>query len=312
MAIYYITTILSMVIWSASYVFTDISYGAMSPIQVAAVRSLITTVIFFLIRLGQRGYAARQRRKFGSLAETAPLIEKPEKRDMVWIYLSGLFGITIYMILENLGIRYTTTSNSALIVASFPAITVLLEFLIYKIRPTAVKSIGIALAIAGVMVLTGTTAEGSRNQLLGNICLIAAGFTWAFYSFITRKVADKYSPITLTYYQMLGSTVFYLPFLLIEGAEWRPWDLRVAGAVLFLSLGCSFAAFLLYNFGLKRLSAGISAIFLNLIPVFGLVFSAVVAKETISAYQLIGGAVVIGGVILSCLPQRRFPEHRKC
>ena len=304
MAIYYITTILSMLIWSASYVFTDISYKAMSPIQVAAVRSLITTVIFFVIRLAQKGGHARQRKKFGTLAEDTPLIETPEKRDMVWIYLSGLFGITVYMILENFGVSYTTTSNAALIVASFPAITVLLEFLIYKIRPTAAKSIGIVLAIVGVMILTGTTAEGSRNQLLGNICLIAAGFTWAIYSFITRKVADKYSPMTLTYYQMLGSTVFYIPFLFAESAAWKPWDLSVAGSMLFLSLGCSLAAFLLYNFGLKRLSAGVSAIFLNLIPVFGIVLSALVAKETISMYPLIGGAVVIGGVILSCLPER--------
>ncbi len=309
MAIYYITTILSMLIWSASYVFTDICYEVMSPIQVAAVRSLITTVILFAVLMGQKAVTAHDGKRFGNAAEkSSPFTEKPTKMDMVWVFVSGLLGITLYTILENYGVRYTTTANSALVVASFPAITVLFEFLIYKMKPTPAKSVGILLAIVGVMVLTGLTSEESENPLLGNLCLIAAGVTWAFYSFTTRKVTDKFPSITLTFYQMLGSTVFYIPFVLaeylVEGTEWKPWSPSVAGSILFLCLGCSFAALLLYNFGLRKLSAGVSAIFLNLIPVFGIVCSALIAKETITAPQLIGGAVVILGVILSCTPEK--------
>lgn len=51
---------------------------------------------------------------------------KPDKKDMVKITLSGLLGITLYFAAENLGVKYTTASNASLIVASFPAITILL------------------------------------------------------------------------------------------------------------------------------------------------------------------------------------------
>ncbi len=303
MAIYYIATIVSMLIWSASYVFTDICYAVMTPIQVAAVRSLITTGILGAVLLGEWLRHRRQKKKYGTAADTLPS-EKPTRKDMVWVYVSGLLGITLYTILENYGVRYTTTANSALVVASFPAMTVLFEFLIYKMRPTLAKTVGILLAVAGVMVLTGTSTSESENPLLGNICLIVAGVTWAFYSFTTRIVAEKYPSTTLTFHQMLGSTVFYLPFVLAEGAVWRPWSLKTTGAILFLCIGCSFAALLLYNFGLRKLSAGISNIFLNLIPVFGIVCSAVIAKENITVYQLIGGTVVIVGVLLSCAPEK--------
>ena len=304
MAIYYITTIQSMLIWSASYVFTDICYGVMSPIQVAAVRSLITTGILGAVLLGGKLLGKLRQKKYKTAAESAFNAEKHTKKDMVWVYVSGLLGITLYTILENYGVRFTTTANSALVVASFPAITVLFELLIYKMKPTFAKSAGIILAIAGVMVLTGLSSETGENPLWGNICLIAAGVTWAFYSFTTRKVTDKFPSLTLTFYQMLGSTVFYIPFVLAEGAEWKPWTPDVTGSVLFLCIGCSFAALLLYNFGLRKLSAGISAVFLNLIPVFGVVCSALIAKETITPPQLIGGAVVIAGVLLSCAPER--------
>jgi len=301
MAIYYITTILSMLIWSASYVFTDICYGVMSPIQVAAVRSLITTVILFAVLMGQKAVTVHRKKRFGQASEE-PFTEKPTKKDMIWVYISGLLGITLYTILENYGVRFTTTANSALVVASFPAITVLFELLIYKMKPTFSKSAGILLAIAGVMILTGLSSETGENPLVGNICLITAGVTWAFYSFTTRKVTDRFPSLTLTFYQMLGSTVFYIPFVLAEGAKWEPWTPDVTGSILFLCIGCSFAALLLYNFGLRKLSAGISNIFLNLIPVFGVVCSAVIAKENITLPQLIGGTVVIVGVLLSCAP----------
>jgi len=304
MAIYYITTILAMLIWSASYVFTDICYGVMSPIQVAAVRSLITTVILFAVLMGGKLLGRIRQKKYKTAAEPS-YAEKPTKKDMVWVYVSGLLGITLYTILENYGVRFTTTANSALVVASFPAITVLFELLIYKMKPTLAKSAGILLAIAGVMILTGLSSETGENPLVGNICLIAAGVTWAFYSFTTRKVTDKFPSLTLTFYQMLGSTFFYIPFVLAEHAEWKPWTPDVTGSILFLCLGCSFAALLLYNFGLRKLSAGISAVFLNLIPVFGVVCSAVIAKETITPPQLIGGAVVIAGVLLSCAPEKK-------
>lgn len=300
MAIYYITTILAMLIWSASYVFTDICYGVMSPIQVAAVRSLITTGILGAVLVGEKLLGKMRQKKYKTAAETPAFTEKPTKKDMVWVYVSGLLGITLYTILENYGVRFTTTANSALVVASFPAITVLFELLIYKMKPTLAKSAGIVLAIAGVMVLTGLSSETGENPLVGNICLIVAGVGWAFYSFTTRKVTDKFPSLTLTFYQMLGSTVFYIPFVLVEGAEWKPWTPSVTGSILFLCIGCSFAALLLYNFGLRKLSAGISAVFLNLIPVFGVVCSALIAKETITPPQLIGGAVVIAGVLLSC------------
>ena len=77
--------------------------------------------------------------------------------------------------------------------------------------------------------------------------------------------------------------------------------LSVSGvsAIIYLACGCSVAAFLMYNFGLRRLSAATSISLMNLIPVFGLIFSALILGETISFKQIVCGAVVILGVILS-------------
>ncbi len=74
---------------------------------------------------------------------------------------------------------------------------------------------------------------------------------------------------------------------------------------VYLSLGCSVGAFLLYNFGLRKLSASTSISLMNLVPVFSIIFSATILNETISLRQIVGGVIVIIGVILSTTTKQR-------
>ena len=55
-------------------------------------------------------------------------------------------------------------------------------------------------------------------------------------------------------------------------------------------------AFLLYIAGLRRTSAARAGMFLTLIPVFGLLFSAVLLGETLDTGQFVGSMVVIGSM----------------
>ncbi|NRT24293.1 drug/metabolite transporter (DMT)-like permease [Clostridium beijerinckii] len=217
------------------------------------------------------------------------------------IALSGFLGITLYFAIENIGVSMTSSSNSALIVASFPAVTTLLEFFIYHSKPNVKKILGIILAIIGVAVLTQINVDGNSKSMLGNIILIGAGVVWAFYNFITRDLTNKYSAMTLTYYQMLAGFIFFLPFVIIEGKTWRMPTMTSASALIYLSVGCSIVAFLLYNLGLRKLSASISVSLMNLVPVLGLIFSILILHESVSTVQILGGIIVIIGVILSSI-----------
>nr|WP_241396490.1 EamA family transporter [Clostridium beijerinckii] len=74
-----------------------------------------------------------------------------------------------------------------------------------------------------------------------------------------------------------------------------------ASALIYLSVGCSIVAFLLYNLGLRKLSASISVSLMNLVPVLGLIFSILILHESVSTVQILGGVIVIIGVILSSI-----------
>ncbi len=280
---YYLASTGAVVLWSASFIATKLAYETFAPIQLAAVRTLFAVILFWFMR------------------KITSNNEQIQKEDRIRIALSGFLGITLYFAIENIGVSMTSSSNSALIVASFPAVTTLLEFFIYHSKPNIKKVLGIILAIIGVAVLTQINVDGNSKSMLGNIILIGAGIVWAFYNFITRDLTNKYSAITLTYYQMLAGFIFFLPFVIIEGKTWRMPTITSASALIYLSVGCSIVAFLLYNLGLRKLSASISVSLMNLVPVLGLIFSILILHESVSAIQISGGVIVIIGVILSSI-----------
>ena len=280
---YYLASTGAVVLWSASFIATKLAYETFAPIQLAAVRTLFAVILFWFMR------------------KITANNEQIQKEDRIRIALSGFLGITLYFAIENIGVSMTSSSNSALIVASFPAVTTLLEFFIYHSKPNIKKVLGIILAIIGVAVLTQINVDGNSKSMLGNIILIGAGIVWAFYNFITRDLTNKYSAMTLTYYQMLAGFIFFLPFVIIEGKTWRMPTITSASALIYLSVGCSIVAFLLYNLGLRKLSASISVSLMNLVPVLGLIFSILILHESVSAIQISGGVIVIIGVILSSI-----------
>lgn len=280
---YYLASTGAVVLWSASFIATKLAYETFAPIQLAAVRTLFAVILFWFMR------------------KITSNNEQIQKEDRMRIALSGFLGITLYFAIENIGVSMTSSSNSALIVASFPAVTTLLEFFIYHSKPNVKKILGIILAIIGVAVLTQINVDGNSKSMLGNIILIGAGVVWAFYNFITRDLTNKYSAMTLTYYQMLAGFIFFLPFVIIEGKTWRMPTMTSASALIYLSVGCSIVAFLLYNLGLRKLSASISVSLMNLVPVLGLIFSILILHESVSTVQILGGIIVIIGVILSSI-----------
>ncbi|OBA08237.1 multidrug ABC transporter permease [Paenibacillus polymyxa] len=280
--IYYSSTILALLIWSTSFIATKAAYTTFPPITLGLSRFILASIVLGIVLLIKKEHV------------------KVKPKDLATISFSGVLGITLYFSMENIGVSLTTASNAALIVASYPAITSLLEFILYKVKLSKYKICGIALAMIGVYFLTsvGESPDG-KNQLNGNLILIGTGFAWAFYTFMTRKVVDKYPPVTLSFYQTVAGSIFFIPLALLEKDSWQAPTTGSFMLLMYLGVFCSVIAFLLYNYGLIKLSPSSSVSLMNLVPIFGVIFSVVLLHETVSWRQIIGGLVVIIGVLMS-------------
>lgn len=278
----YLAVLGALIIWSSSFVAIKIAYQTFPPITLGAVRFVVATLILGVLTL-----LPKNRMKL-------------EKQDVWTVALSGLMGITLYAVLQNIAMQWTSASNATLIIASYPVITLLLESLIYKVRLSLFKIVGIVIAIVGVVILSYVKMETQqKGELLGVLLLMIAGIAWAFYNFLTKKVVNRYPSITLLFYQTLFGAIFMAPLALFERDSWAAPTLMSFSMMLFLGLFCSVVAFLLYNTGLKELPPSSVTSMLNLVPFFGVFFSWLLLGEQVTLRKLIGGAIIIVGVMIS-------------
>lgn len=277
---YYISAVLAMLMWSSSFIATKITYQSISPILLCLIRFGISTLLLFVYRLFQK--------------EKVHI----EKKDMKNIILSALLGISIYYVLENIGLSYTSASMTSLIEAAYPALTVLVGIFIYHEKTNKRMLAGIAISICGVVILTGFSSSESSG-MFGNILLLVDGILWGFYNYLVQKIPDHYDSITVTFYQMLFGTIGLFPLVLLETPVCTNVTPAVIIAILYLSAGCSVLALLLYNYGLKGLSASHASALMNVMPIFGIILSAVILQESITFNQIIGGIIIMIGVLIS-------------
>ena len=272
----------ALILWSSSFVAIKFAYTTYPPLTLAVARFVVATLILGLLTLLPKNRV------------------KLEKKDIFTVAVCGLTGIMLYAVLQNIAMQWTSASSATLIIASYPIITLLMESLIYKKKLSAVKIIAVLIAIVGVVILAYVKAETRlEGELLGILLLVLAGVVWAIYNFMTKKVVNRYPPITLLFYSTLFGTIFLLPLALLERGQWQQPTLTSFSCMMFLGVFCSVIAYLLYNRGLKTMAASTVTSMLNLVPIFGVFFSWLLLGEQVTLRKFVGGAIVIFGVMLS-------------
>ncbi|MBR2768869.1 MAG: DMT family transporter [Solobacterium sp.] len=278
-----IALILSIMIWGASFIATRIAVLSLSPVMIGFLRCAFAALILAVITV-------LRKKKY-----------HVEKSDLRNILLSAIFGITIYYAAENYGIALTSASSAAAITAVYPIFTVLIGRIFFHDFISLRQYAGIFLAVGGIVFLSaGAGGGGQKGQWIGNVLLIINGLNWGFYNYLVQSVSQKTDINSMTLLQSFTASLGFLLLLpfdqpLVIG----PITPALIAAMVFLSAGCSVAAYYLYNYGLRGVSAAAAAACLNLLPVFGIFFSWALLHEPISLRQILGAAVVILGVILS-------------
>lgn len=268
-----------MLMWSSSFIATKLTYASFSPVLLCLVRFIVSFLLLFIYR---------------KITGQNTKIDKKDRRPVI---LSAIGGISIYYALENTALSLTSASMTSLIEAAFPALTVLVGMLVYHEKTSKQMMAGIVISVAGVVVLTGTSISG--GDMTGNILLLVAGILWGFYNYLVQAIADKYDSLTVTCDQMFYGAIGFIPFLFFETPVCQNITLSTVLGVLYLSAGCSVLALLLYNYALKGMPASHASTLMNVMPVSGVIFSAIILHETVTLTQIIGGIIVMIGVVIS-------------
>jgi drug/metabolite transporter (DMT)-like permease len=164
-----------------------------------------------------------------------------------WVHgVGGLFG---YHALFFAAMAHAPATEANLLNYTWPLLIVLLSAPLLGLRLTSRHLIGVVTGLSGSLLLLARGTNFTAGAVLGYSCAIGAALTWAFYSVLARRMRSVPTKAVIGYCAV--SAVFAaLAHTLFETTVIPDWQALLA--ILALGIGPVGAAFLLWDFGMKR------------------------------------------------------------
>ena len=201
------------------------------------------------------------------------------------------------------GLQYSTAINCVVITSFVPALTGVLAALILRERMNGKQWLGVAISTVGVLVITsgGSWAKLAGLSLnWGDILFLVSGLGWALYSIAGRRMMREMSPLKTTGWTGAFGTVMMLGLCLAQGFD---GNIHLTGANWlwfgYICLGSGLVAFTLWNIGVDAVGPNTASLFINLIPLAGILLSVLLLGESVSWFHGAGAVFIIGGVGLA-------------
>ncbi|WP_459996549.1 DMT family transporter [Marinitoga arctica] len=272
--------LITVLFWGISFVATKIIVQTIPPITAAFLRFFISTsILMFFIRKEI----------------------KYSKNELIYVMLSGFFGVTAYFLFENSALQYTTATNGSLIISATPIMYLFFSDILKKSFSHKLRYLGTFLAFLGVSLIVLNGKFILKLNPIGDLLMFGASFSWIFYTYFIEKLHHHENLIItkdLNFYGML----FFLPFVFLElkGNGTCPlfqlWlQPKIIIAFIFLSVFCTALGYIWWNKAIRLAGAKTTTNGIFFIPIVTLIADAIMLKNYPNLLTISGVILVLSG-----------------
>lgn len=219
----------------------------------------------------------------------------------------GATGIFLYNICFFAALERMPAGRTALFVALNPIVTALALAMLFHEKLGKLKWLGITVAFIGAAIVitrgefVATFHDISHSIGIGELFMFCGICAWAAYTILGRHALKGLSPIAATTYASLWGLLLLSIAATTQVPQLEPqhFSWKIIGAIIYLGVFGTVIGFVWYYEGVKTIGATRTAVFNNLVPVFGISFGSLFLHEAILTSMLIGGCLVIAGVSLT-------------
>jgi drug/metabolite transporter (DMT)-like permease len=277
---------LILLLWSFNYTAGKIALRHMSPWTLAPLRIELAALLMLAFH-----FIRRERARF-------------QRRDL-WIFAYlGFLGVFLNQGCFMVGLNYTTSERSVLLKALGPILILVFARAMKLEAFTTAKIAGMAFAFFGVMLLeTEGGHVGHTSPMIGDAVTFVSTMSFAIYSVLGKKMlsasrAEKYDSISLNAFITLAAAVMLLPLAVQQAVtlDWKSVGWVGWGALIYMAVGSSVAAYTLFYWVLKHLDASRVAVINYIQPFLVIILSMLFLGEHPTGHLISGGVFVLVGV----------------
>ncbi|WP_295790803.1 DMT family transporter [uncultured Microbacterium sp.] len=267
-----------------------------SPVAVGAARIVVGGGILGLLSLAQRRPDART---MGTGRATFPLIAL------------GALGVLAYQPLFFLGTRENGVAIGTVVaLGSAPIATGIVDAVRLRRAPSPRWVLATAVALAGVVLVSGVTGGSVALGLGGLLASAGAGMSYALYTVCGKALIERGWNSTRVMGTVFGvAALWSVPVLLAAGTAWLTTPAGL-GLTLWLGVVTTAVAYLLFGWGLARLSAVTVSTLTLAEPLAATLLGLFVLREQLTLASGIGLALIAVGLAVVSAPVRRAREVR--
>lgn len=233
-------------------------------------------------------------------------LPRPTGRQWVSIVTIGVLWFGVYNVALNAGERRVDAGTAAMLIQISPVLIAVLAAVFLGERFTAYLAGGLALAFAGVGLISFSGGEGSDHDIVGvALCLLAA-LVYSISLILQKPLVAKLPAVHVTWLACTVGAVVCLPFAgqLLDEAR----DAPVSSSLWLIYLGvfATAIAFTTYAYALRHMTASSLGVTTYLVPPITIVMGLAFLDEAPPAMAYVGGALALVGVAVA----RRKPRTR--
>ncbi|GGM43367.1 EamA family transporter [Dactylosporangium sucinum] len=264
-------------VWGVNFVVIHVGLDSMSPLLFCALR-------------------------FGAAALPAVFLVGRPKAPWRWVVATGVaLGVVKFSLLFAGMAAGLPAGLSALVLQSQVIFTLVFATVLLKDRPGGRRVAGVVLSGAGIVLIA--TQLGLDRPLGAFLLVVAAGAAWGLANVAIRKAGATDMLNFMVWVSAVATPPLVLLTLAVDGPAYvwgalRGLDLVALGAIAYIAYLSTLFGFGVWGRLIARYGAATVAPFAALAPVFAILSAALFLGEELHWYDIVGGAAILGGVLL--------------
>jgi len=282
----YVRLFLVAFFWGGTFVAGRSLAGIVPPVEAAFFRFVLASLFLLAITHYREGLPRITARQLGAIVAL------------------GATGIFAYNLFFFNGLARIGAGRASLIIALNPVFITLASALVYREPLPAKRVAGVLLSITGaIIVITrgDPLAVFDSGVGAGELLIFGCVLSWTLYSVIGKTAMQGLSPLAAVCYSSVAGTLLLFAAALLHGSvlDAIGYPLTAWLSLLYLGMFGTVVGFLWYFRGIQLIGPSRAAVFINFVPVNGVLLAALVLGEPLTMSLLVGGLLVVAGSTLA-------------
>ena len=290
----YVLVAIPGTLWGFSFILVDVILRELPTFTLTTIRSFISGFALLIVLYGMGGRLP------------------PTWQDWRPHILLGIFNNALPFTLLTFGQTRIPSGLATILTSAMPLFTILLAHFYTDEKLNWMKGVGMLIGFGGIFVLVGPNALLGGGTFVGQMLIISATFCYAIGNimirgFFTRAAENPPASgnsgflflVEVATTQFIAAAIVLLPFSLLGDAPWllRP-SLGTWGAMVTLAVGNTVIAGLVYYYLIETAGSAVGATSVYLIPIAGVIGSAIFLGQAITVQAVVALAFVFAGISL--------------